>query len=445
MKNTMKKTTIKSIFKAVAVTLACALAIGITPNTNEYFPNLSITASAASYNVVYPEENVDFYIAAESDSNYVIDLCGGGTNTYTGFHLYEKNGSGAQIFYLQRVDGDWYKIVHKESGQCINVVNGISYDDARFWLYPYNDNDYATQFRFAAAGDSYIIQNRLDTQRIIDLHDNIAYSGAKIHLWSLHDGQSGRWQLIPVNFSNSSYDQNTYSNFAKGPYKVNSANGVNVREGAGTGYRKVGASVNGTFFKVTETYGDWGYTDSIKTTSGWKAGWICLKYCDILPDDSYYSGQDSSEMNVSSNGIDFLCGIEGFHKYCYLDASQNSIGYGTRCGSAMHKSGTHSITRNQAKEDMESQLNSKYVPRVRKQTQGLYLTQNQFDALTSLCYNTGGGTSVISNSPLVKYLKGNLTKSEAITQYKAYYVYSEGKKSTGLVNRRAAEAELFFS
>ncbi len=190
-----------------------------------------------------------------------------------------------------------------------------------------------------------------------------------------------------------------------------------------------------------------GYTNYIQCTNGGQSGWVCLNYCDILPDDSYSynSTQTSSEMTISSEGIDFLCGIEGFHKYCYRDASQNSIGYGTRCGSKKHNSGTHSITRQEARGAMESQLYSKYVPRVRKQTSDLYLTQNQFDALTSLCYNTGGGTSVISNSPLVKYLKGELSKSEAISEYKAYYVYSDGVKLQGLVNRRAKEAELFFS
>lgn len=437
---------LKSVLKAVAVTLACTFAMGIIPESNQFIPQLSITASAETYYVTFPEENVDYYIAAESNTNYVIDLYGGGTETCTGFNVYEKNGSGAQIFTLKRVDGDWYIIIHKESGKCLNVVNGDSYDDARFWLYPYDEGDYATQFRFAAAGDSYIIQNRLDTQRIIDLHDNIAYSGAKLHLWSFHDGQSGRWKLIPVNSSQDTYNQGSYSTFAKGPYRVNSSDGVNVREGAGTGYCRVGASVYGTTFRVLETYGDWGYTDSIKTTSGWKSGWICLSYCEILPDDySYNNSMSASEMSVSSSGIDFLCGLEGFHEYCYRDAAQNSIGYGTRCGYEMHKAGSHSITRSQAREDMEYQLNNKYAPRVRNQTRDLYLTQNQFDALTSLCYNTGGGTSVISNSPLVRYLKGELTKSEAITEYKAYYVYSGGVKQSGLVNRRAAEAEYFFS
>ncbi len=204
----------KNILKVIASTLVCALTIGFVPISNESMQGLSVKASAETYYVTYPQENVDFYIAAESNPNFVIDLYGGGTNTFTSFHLHEKNYTDAQIFYLKRVDGDWYNIIHKASGKCLNVVNGESFDDARFWLYPGYDNDYASQFRFAAAGDSYIIQNRLGTQRIIDLHDNIAYSGAKIHLWSLHDGQSGRWKLIPANSSTYSYKTVTLGNFS---------------------------------------------------------------------------------------------------------------------------------------------------------------------------------------------------------------------------------------
>lgn len=334
---------LKSVLKAVAVTLACTFDIGIIPISNKFISQLSITASAETYYVTFPEENVDYYIAAESNTNYVIDLYGGGTETYTGFHVYERNGSGAQIFTLKRVDGDWYIIIHKESGKCLNVVNGDSYDDARFWLYPYDEGDFATQFRFAAAGDSYIIQNRLDTQRIIDLHDNIAYSGAKLHLWSLHDGQSGRWKLIPVNSSQDTYNQGSYSNFAKGAYIVNTSDGVNVRDGAGTGYRRVGASVYGTTFKVLETNGNWGYTNSIKTTSGLKSGWVCLTYCNILPDD--YSNNNSDNGSIYLDVPMYLQGDKRWRSAELGDTKYTIWGYGcTVTGLAMMYSYNNSCT-----------------------------------------------------------------------------------------------------
>lgn len=155
----------------------------------------------------------------------------------------------------------------------------------------------------------------------------------------------------------------------------------------------------------------------------------------------------SADFSISENGIAFICAREGFHSKCYSDNTQSSIGYGTKCtGSSIqpHASGSHSITKAEAMQKLKSQINSTYAPRVRKQTAGISMHQNQFDALVSLCYNCGGGTSLISNSPLVKYLKGQLTESQARTQYANYIVTSGGKKLQGLVNRRNLEADLFF-
>ena len=164
-----------------------------------------------------------------------------------------------------------------------------------------------------------------------------------------------------------------------------------------------------------------------------------------------FSGSDTqstwADYSISDRGITFICDREGFHATCYKDNTQSSIGYGTKCtGSSNqpHEAGLHSITREAALTEMKSQINAKYAPRVRTQTTGISMNQNQFDALVSLCYNCGGGTSLISNSPLVKFLKGQLTEAEARAEYANYIVTSGGKVSQGLMNRRNAEADLFF-
>ncbi|MBQ9679941.1 MAG: lysozyme [Ruminococcus sp.] len=160
------------------------------------------------------------------------------------------------------------------------------------------------------------------------------------------------------------------------------------------------------------------------------------------------SAKTSADFSISDNGIAFICAREGFHSNCYKDNTQSSIGYGTKCtGSSVqpHTSGSHSITRERALAEMKSQVDSTYSPRVRCQTTGITMNQTQFDALVSLCYNTGGGTTIISNSPLVKYLRGSYSESQARTAYSCYYVKSGGTTLQGLINRRNAEADLFFS
>ncbi|EGC02046.1 SH3 domain-containing protein [Ruminococcus albus] len=63
-----------------------------------------------------------------------------------------------------------------------------------------------------------------------------------------------------------------------GVYKVNTASGLNIRSGPGTGYSKLGAATKGTQFTVTKTQNGWGY-GIIKCTNGSKTGWACLQYC----------------------------------------------------------------------------------------------------------------------------------------------------------------------
>ena len=159
----------------------------------------------------------------------------------------------------------------------------------------------------------------------------------------------------------------------------------------------------------------------------------------------YADAASASELSISQNGIDFICEKEGFSATCYYDSSQSSIGYGTRCGDYAHSSGQHSITEEEAAAEMEKAINNYCIPNVRRQTDGIDMNQNQFDALVSFTYNTGGGTSMIKNSPLVKYLQGTMTEDEARSAYANYIVTSGGRVLTGLINRRKSEADLFFS
>lgn len=155
----------------------------------------------------------------------------------------------------------------------------------------------------------------------------------------------------------------------------------------------------------------------------------------------------SADMTISQNGIDFIKEREGFSAKCYYDGAQSSIGYGTKCGTKAHASGLHSITRADAETAMRNEINRSYIPNVRRQTSGLQMNQNQFDALVSFTYNTGGGTSMIKNSPLVKYLRGEMSQAAAASAFESYVVTNSatGKVDSGLKNRRRLEAKLFFS
>ena len=183
----------------------------------------------------------------------------------------------------------------------------------------------------------------------------------------------------------------------------------------------------------------------------WYTRWIAVCVAIVLGVGMYTGmpihAATSAELTISQNGIDFIKEREGFNAKCYYDGAQSSIGYGTKCGTKAHASGLHSITRADAETAMRNEINSSYIPNVRRQTSGLQMNQNQFDALVSFTYNTGGGTSMIKNSPLVKYLRGEMSQAEATSAFQNYVVTNSatGKVDSGLKNRRRLEAKLFFS
>lgn len=66
--------------------------------------------------------------------------------------------------------------------------------------------------------------------------------------------------------------------YSTGSYTVAHNMGVNVRKTPPSG-AILGAAAKGVKFTVTKVSGDYGYTSSIKTTKGNKAGWVHLGYC----------------------------------------------------------------------------------------------------------------------------------------------------------------------
>ena len=137
-------------------------------------------------------------------------------------------------------------------------------------------------------------------------------------------------------------------------------------------------------------------------------------------------------MKVSANGVDFICGFEGFRSTAYYDATGTlTIGYG-------HTSGVYpgqTITKAQGEAFMASDL-SKVENALNQYDLGL--NQNQFDAMADLLFNTGTGVlnhfvTLILNDP----------NDPAITEKINEYVDSKGVKLDDLVERRAKDVELY--
>lgn len=143
-----------------------------------------------------------------------------------------------------------------------------------------------------------------------------------------------------------------------------------------------------------------------------------------------------NRFQISQKGIDMIAGFEGCRLTAYkCPAGVWTIGYG-------HTQGVHqgqTITEEQAKKMLAEDLRqySKCVnDLINNKTIAFSVNQNQFDALTSFCYNCGSGS-------LRHLVKGR--DAAAVAEHMTAYNKVNGAVLPGLDRRRKAEKKLFLS
>ncbi|MDR3323259.1 MAG: lysozyme [Zoogloeaceae bacterium] len=146
------------------------------------------------------------------------------------------------------------------------------------------------------------------------------------------------------------------------------------------------------------------------------------------------TSSDSSRRRVSPAGLALIREFELFSAKVYIcPAGKPTIGY----GHVLRPSDSFTeITQEQG----EAMLQTDIAPveiYLRAVLPGL--TQNQFDALASLCFNIGLGN--FERSTLLTRLKAGDLRGAAL-QFRRW-IHANGKKLPGLVRRRAAEEALF--
>jgi len=138
---------------------------------------------------------------------------------------------------------------------------------------------------------------------------------------------------------------------------------------------------------------------------------------------------------LSNQGAKFIAGFEGFRADAYWDqwGSVWTIGFG-------HTGGVRpgeKVTKEQALKVLREDAAT--AGQAVKDLVDVELSQKQFDALVSFCFNLGGGA--LAESTLLKKLNRGDYKG-AQHQF-GRWVHAGGQVLPGLVKRRAAEARLF--
>ena len=143
-------------------------------------------------------------------------------------------------------------------------------------------------------------------------------------------------------------------------------------------------------------------------------------------------------METSERGLALIKEHEGYRDTAYrCPAGEWTIGFGHTSGVKEGQRCTPMDAGRWLKEDIAAAERE-----VSFQTQGVPLRQCQYDALVSFVYNLGAGN--FRKSTLLKKVRAN-PDSPSIRDEFGRWIYGGGRVLPGLVARREAEADLYFS
>jgi lysozyme len=149
----------------------------------------------------------------------------------------------------------------------------------------------------------------------------------------------------------------------------------------------------------------------------------------------------TGQWDISEKGYALIRELEGFKAEAYLDTGGVwTIGFGTiKYPDGMRVRKGDKCTRGQAEVWLKN--DSAWVDACLDRTVKTKLNQNQFDALASFVYNIG--ESAFRKSTMLTLINQN-SFTAAVGQFDRW-VFDNGKRIQGLVNRRAKEKALFLS
>ena len=144
-------------------------------------------------------------------------------------------------------------------------------------------------------------------------------------------------------------------------------------------------------------------------------------------------------MKTSARGVDLIKSFEGLELEAYRDAVGIwTIGYGhTAAAGAPRPAAGLVISEEEATEILARDLRQ-YEAAISR-TLKRVPTQNQFDAMVSLCYNIGEGA--FAGSSVIRYF--NAGDFEMAAERFLLWNKAKGRELKGLTRRREAERKLF--
>lgn len=155
-----------------------------------------------------------YYLQSALNSKMVIDVSGGSRNNGANIQLWEKNGSNAQLFKIERNGNGYYTFINKGSNKAMDVYGAYTYSGANVGQWSQNGSNAQKWKLYNASGypDGYIrIKNRCG--KYLDVSGGGTRNGTNIQIWDKNNTKSQVFKLVP-------YVKTKYTTVALGSFST---------------------------------------------------------------------------------------------------------------------------------------------------------------------------------------------------------------------------------
>jgi hypothetical protein len=123
-----------------------------------------------------------------------LDVKDASTADRTNIQLYTCNGTGAQSFRIDALDGGAFRIVNTLSNKCVDVSDAGTADGTNIQLYTCNGTG-AQSFWLQDAGGGYSSLVNTNSGKCVDIALGGTQDGTKIQLYNCNGTDAQRWRV----------------------------------------------------------------------------------------------------------------------------------------------------------------------------------------------------------------------------------------------------------
>ncbi|OXA90059.1 hypothetical protein B0A66_13740 [Flavobacterium hercynium] len=144
-----------------------------------------------------PTQNITsggIYKLTHKGTNQCLDVVNNASQSGINVQQSTDNGNDAQRWVITLEADGYYKLTHKGTNQCLDVANNSNQPGANVQQWVDNNND-AQRWKIELMSDGYCKLTHKGTNQCLDVKDNSNQSGANVQQWTDLGTDAQRWKL----------------------------------------------------------------------------------------------------------------------------------------------------------------------------------------------------------------------------------------------------------